>query len=106
MCCTKTVHNPVVMRLRAMTALTSAVTLDKPGARVRNSRVSWWSATGSGMRSFRDLRQTHFDERMSDGWLKRTEDTPPQSGRLDRVSVRAAELAAATPFGHRVWRAG
>ncbi|HWZ92879.1 MAG TPA: YihY/virulence factor BrkB family protein [Polyangiaceae bacterium] len=44
---------------------------------------------------------------MSDGWLKNTDDssdeTPPQSRRWERVSIRAAELARTTPFGHRVW---
>jgi membrane protein len=40
---------------------------------------------------------------MSGGWLKNTDDPPPQSGRWERVSLRAAELAAATPFGHRLW---
>jgi membrane protein len=55
------------------------------------------------MRSFHGLRQTPFDERMSDGWLKSTEEAPPQSGRLERVSIRAAQLARTTPFSHRLW---
>jgi membrane protein len=40
---------------------------------------------------------------MSEGWLKSTDEPPPQSGRWDRVSMRAAEIAATTPFGHRLW---
>jgi membrane protein len=40
---------------------------------------------------------------MSDGWLKSSDDQPPQSGRWERVSMRAAALAATTPFSHRVW---
>ena len=39
------------------TAFTSAVTFHKPAPRVRISSVSWCSATRSGMRSFRLLRQ-------------------------------------------------
>jgi membrane protein len=40
---------------------------------------------------------------VSDGWLKSSEDAPPQSGRWERVSLRAAEIAATTRFGHRLW---
>jgi len=40
---------------------------------------------------------------MNDGWLNRTDDAPPHSGRWDRVSMRAAELFSAKPWSHRVW---
>jgi membrane protein len=40
---------------------------------------------------------------MNDGWLNRSADAPPHSGRWDRVSVRAAELFSAKPWSHRVW---
>lgn len=40
---------------------------------------------------------------MSDGWLNSSDEPPPQSGRWSRVSMRAAEIAATTPFGHRLW---
>src|SRR5882762_7692336 len=91
------------MPLRAMAALTSAVTFDNPAARVRTSSVSWWSATGSGMRWFRDLRQSFAPHAMNDGWLNRSDDAPPHSGRWDRVSIRAAELFSAKPWSHRMW---
>ncbi|MET0795649.1 MAG: YihY/virulence factor BrkB family protein [Polyangiaceae bacterium] len=40
---------------------------------------------------------------MGDGWIKSSNDSPPNSGRWDRVSVRAAEVFAAQPWSHRVW---
>ncbi len=40
---------------------------------------------------------------MGDGWIKSSSDSPPNSGRWDRVSVRAAEVFAAQPWSHRVW---
>ncbi|MES1175936.1 MAG: YihY/virulence factor BrkB family protein [Myxococcales bacterium] len=43
------------------------------------------------------------DLSMGDGWIKSSSDSPPNSGRWDRVSVRAAEVFAAQPWSHRVW---
>ncbi|MEP7051610.1 MAG: YihY/virulence factor BrkB family protein [Pseudomonadota bacterium] len=40
---------------------------------------------------------------MNDGWLNRSDDAPPNSGRWDRVSLRAAQLFSAKPWSHRVW---
>ncbi|HEX7454025.1 MAG TPA: YihY/virulence factor BrkB family protein [Polyangiaceae bacterium] len=40
---------------------------------------------------------------MSNGWLKSTDDAPPQSGRWDRVSMRAAELFQTKPWSHKLW---
>ncbi len=40
---------------------------------------------------------------MGDGWIKSSDDSPPHSGRWDRVSVRAAEVFASQPWSHKVW---
>ena len=41
---------------------------------------------------------------MGDGWIKSsTDDSPPNSGRWHRVSLRAAEVFSAKPWSHRVW---
>jgi membrane protein len=40
---------------------------------------------------------------MSNGWLKSSDEAPPQSGRWDRVSVRAAELCSTKPWSHKAW---
>ncbi len=55
------------------------------------------------MRWFRDLRQSFAPHAMNDGWLNRSDDAPPHSGRWDRVSMRAAELFSAKPWSHRIW---
>lgn len=43
------------------------------------------------------------DLSMSDGWIKSSTDSPPHSGRWDRVSLRAAEVFSAKPWSHKVW---
>ena len=40
---------------------------------------------------------------MGDGWIKSSSDSPPNSGRWDRVSIRAAEVFAAQPWSHKLW---
>jgi len=40
---------------------------------------------------------------MGDGWIKSSSDSDPNSGRWDRVSMRAAEVFAAQPWSHRLW---
>ena len=40
---------------------------------------------------------------MSNGWLKSSDEAPPQSGRWDRVSIRAAELCSSKPWSHKAW---
>ncbi len=40
---------------------------------------------------------------MNDGWIKTESDSPPHSGRWDRVSMRAAEVFAAQPWSHKLW---
>jgi membrane protein len=40
---------------------------------------------------------------MTDGWRKSTDSAAPNSGRWDRVSLRAAELFSTKPWSHKVW---
>jgi membrane protein len=43
------------------------------------------------------------DLSMGDGWIKSSSDSSPNSGRWDRVSMRAAEVFAAQPWSHKLW---
>lgn len=66
------------------------------------------------MRSFRLLRQTRVRRldrpgalrnagTMTDGWTKGSPNSPPHSGRWDRVSYRAAQVFSAQPWSHKLW---
>jgi len=43
---------------------------------------------------------------MGDGWIKSSEESPPRSGRWERVSTLAAEAFSAKPWSHRLWLVG